>query len=499
MKKILVLVAIVLGSVAANAQSWQYTDALSTTRWLAGMVALDDNTALMVGGYDGSSQVLASCEIYSPATGTWSATGSLNVARAYPTLIKLSNGHILSMCGSSYIDGSPVNTVEEYDPSTGSWSVAGHLNVGRLVPSATLLNNGKILVAGGYIGGAITDQCEIYDPATNTSSATGALIQNRYEHQSVLMADGNVLVTGGRDGGAYSNYFNECEVYTVSTGTWTVINPMFQGRMEAIITRFSDGTILSAAGRNSPISSAPGSEVLDPSTMTWSSTSAVKEPVCWMGNILFPDDRFMITGGIIAGSWVDRYGLDNITTPKCEWYDHALQQWYYAPELNQSRSRHNSVYLHQTSNTELPTDFLLVAGGQVGQADIDANGNVSNFHTTFTNTAEILDVTPSALKTYMASPQNAAVRTVAANDNSFKVYYMPDGTLKVEYRCTTSEQASIEIMTITGSVVRKITDNSSSVGLRSTVLQTTGLSDGIYLLHLTSANDQRIFKFVVSK
>ena len=89
-----------LVALGAEAQTWQYTASMHEVRWLAGMVALNNQTALMVGGYHaGGGSGLATCEIYDPVTATWSYTGSLNVGRGYPTLVKLPNGHILSMCG----------------------------------------------------------------------------------------------------------------------------------------------------------------------------------------------------------------------------------------------------------------------------------------------------------------------------------------------------------------------------------------------------------------
>src|SRR5437667_10899241 len=101
MKKILVLVSLFFIPVLAQTQVWQYTAAMNSVRWLSEMVVLDNQTALNVGGYDWSEQVLSSCEIYDPATASWTLTGSLNVARSYPTLVKLANGHVLSMCGGT--------------------------------------------------------------------------------------------------------------------------------------------------------------------------------------------------------------------------------------------------------------------------------------------------------------------------------------------------------------------------------------------------------------
>src|SRR5207247_2274504 len=118
----------------------------------------------------------------------WTLTGSLNVARSYPTLVKLANGHVLSMCGGTVGGtGEATATVEDYDPATGTWSLAGKLNIPRFVPSAILLQNGKILVSGGLTNNGTTASCELYDPLTQTSTSTGPMLINRYCMQAVLM------------------------------------------------------------------------------------------------------------------------------------------------------------------------------------------------------------------------------------------------------------------------------------------------------------------------
>ena len=49
---------------------------------------------LIAGGYNSSSDVvLASAELYNPATGTFTATGSLNTARVFHTATLLEQRH----------------------------------------------------------------------------------------------------------------------------------------------------------------------------------------------------------------------------------------------------------------------------------------------------------------------------------------------------------------------------------------------------------------------
>ena len=54
------------------------------------------------------------------------------------------------------------DSAELYDPATGMWTATGTLNRPRSDFSATLLPSGKVLAAGGFDGGAVND-AELYD------------------------------------------------------------------------------------------------------------------------------------------------------------------------------------------------------------------------------------------------------------------------------------------------------------------------------------------------
>ncbi len=107
---------------------------------------------LVAGGVNDAEVFLASAELYDPASGTWTATGSLNIARAAHTATLLPNGQVLVACGYG-------------------GAGTGRLVTARIGPTATLLLNGKVLVAGGSAPGSILASAELYDPATGTWTA----------------------------------------------------------------------------------------------------------------------------------------------------------------------------------------------------------------------------------------------------------------------------------------------------------------------------------------
>jgi hypothetical protein len=117
-------------------------------------------------------------------------------ARNSYAAVLLPNGKVLAAGGSS--DGpSAVAAAELYDPATGTWSTTGSMATARHAPAGLLLN-GKVLVTGGHSFGALAST-ELYDPATGTWSTTGSMVTARQVHTATLLPTGKVLVAGGVD------------------------------------------------------------------------------------------------------------------------------------------------------------------------------------------------------------------------------------------------------------------------------------------------------------
>ena len=143
----------------------------------------------------------ASAEIYDPATGKFANTGSMTAARADATAVRLADGRVLIAGGDgcwdpkhcTNIQGEAANSLlsaDIYDPATGKFTRTGSLTADVSTDqAAVLLPDGKVMMA--IYGPA----AELFDPTTGeftSSGRTGSSPPNT----ATLLLNGKVLVTG---------------------------------------------------------------------------------------------------------------------------------------------------------------------------------------------------------------------------------------------------------------------------------------------------------------
>jgi large repetitive protein len=182
---------------------------------------LANGKVLVAGGvyYTGSGtslvvHYLASAELYDPSTGTFELTGSLNTARSSQTATVLANGNVLIAAGQNAgPNGGYLSSAELYNPATGEFTVTGSLNTARILHTAHLLASGNVLIVAGNHFGSIAS-AELYDLASGTFSNTASLNAPRQGHASALLTNGQVLAVGGYESQlGKTGYLASAELY----------------------------------------------------------------------------------------------------------------------------------------------------------------------------------------------------------------------------------------------------------------------------------------------
>ena len=228
---------------------------------------LADGRVLVAGGinwYIGGGKMYADCELFDPATGKWTATGSLSMPRNAQRMLRLDDDRVLAIGGyGPGTNRSPVpncttrqpglaangrdasasglvrthktarrpgasgrrihrrqqqaNVLEEYDGlRPADWALQRVDSDGaktRRIRDCTA-DRRAVLVCGGVAeAGLEMKGTELFDPQTETWQVVAPMNLARRNHRASVMPDGSVLVIGGRNFGG-DNYLSSCEIFS---------------------------------------------------------------------------------------------------------------------------------------------------------------------------------------------------------------------------------------------------------------------------------------------
>jgi len=310
-------------------------------------ILLPNGKVLIAGGLAVGYPVehpLASAELYDPATHTFTATGSMAVARSSPGAVLLPNGKVLVVGGSADL------RAEIYDAAAGTFTTVGMMISPGAGGTATpvsasdsrrpvLLKDGRVLIEGL--------DAEIYDPVTGVFSATSAYADtNPFWYTSTLLNDGRVLLTGcvSNIPGFLSCTAGASELYDPVMNTFSSTGPFTWWENVNTATLLKNGRVLIAG---SDEMAGPADAILfDPAGGSFVFALETAGTHQFSAAVRLSDGTVLISGGqMISGSG----------NGQVELYDPTAGTFSSLENMTQGRHNHTA--------TLLADGTVLVAGG----------------------------------------------------------------------------------------------------------------------------------------
>jgi hypothetical protein len=139
-------------------------------RWLHTATLLDDGRVLILGGRSPNDSVYRSAELYDQLTGAFRSAGNMAEGRQQHTATLLGDGRVL-IVGGYWSDGKNwrvLASAEMYDPATGSFDTVGSIGTPREDHIANRLADGRVVIVGGidigHQGGVPIPTGLVYQP-----------------------------------------------------------------------------------------------------------------------------------------------------------------------------------------------------------------------------------------------------------------------------------------------------------------------------------------------
>jgi hypothetical protein len=299
------LLLAVTGCSSAVEQSDSQPTRLSSSRLAAELAAraahtmttLPDGDLLVAGGcdVDGCSRATASTFVLSGRT--LSRVADVAEARDAHTAVALSDGRVLVVGGFAGEGRPPLRSAEVFDPASGRWTTTGSLAIGRGGHAAALLGDGRVLIAGGWVGpSTYTDTTEIFDPATGQFGPGPRLPQAVDGLAAASLPGGCALVVGGQVG---SQVASDQAGIICPDGTMDEVEPLETARFKHGVVVLDSGQVLVVGGTSDDAALLRSTEVFDAKSRRFRAGPELVAGRYKLTDsiVALPGDRAVVAGG----------------------------------------------------------------------------------------------------------------------------------------------------------------------------------------------------------
>ncbi len=234
----------------SNSNEWNYVAPMNTGRFWHGILTLDENKVLVIGGSNTTHGVLSSCEIYDSRQDSWEDFPSLPIPLVRFAYGMDSNGNIIVAGGHDGIEKEALDRVFVFKDGAEAWEEVSPMIHPRGYPGYCFIDGDKFVVSGGFSSPGKPDRsdAEVYDLDENQWRDFGDLQFPRHGHDAHYLDGLGILIVGGSNcdtGGCHSNM----EIYYEKEGTWEDTGHLITARKWGAATLTYEDSVLITGGK----------------------------------------------------------------------------------------------------------------------------------------------------------------------------------------------------------------------------------------------------------
>jgi hypothetical protein len=169
---------------------------MNSTRIYPPMATLDDGKIIAFGGRAVGFIPSAYADIYDPLVNNFTGV-PMNFPHDNTAVVKLFDGRYYIIGGATSGGVPAFSSCEIYDPATNTFTPAGAMAYARMWMAGAQLNNGNVLIVGAWYDNAAASIAECYDTAKHTYTTTNPVVTGRANPLLLPTDDGGAMLFGG--------------------------------------------------------------------------------------------------------------------------------------------------------------------------------------------------------------------------------------------------------------------------------------------------------------